>query len=173
LGHFLIARAAQENFKLQEVIFIPCAQSPLKRERPVASDTARMTMLRHGLRGQRWARIWGGEIRSQGISYTVETVRKLTQKLPGKGFYWILGSDQWRLLPSWKHPEELKRNLHFLVFPRPERPKPRRGFRMNEIPLRLDISATGIRRRLQRKLPITGLVLPAVERLLLREGWYL
>lgn len=172
LGHFLVARAARENFKLHEVVFIPCAHSPLKRTRPVASDSARLAMLRSGLRGQDWASVWDGEIRSKGISYTVETVRRLLREFPGKAFYWILGSDQWRLLSSWRNPEELKRNLHFLVFPRPERPRLRRGFRMSEIPLRLDISATEIRRRLQKKLPVTGLVLPSVERLLYRRRWY-
>ena len=172
LGHFLIARAAREKFKLHQVLFIPCAHSPLKRVRPTASDSARITMLRSGLRGQTWAKVWDGEIRAQGISYTEDTVHRLSREYPRKAWYWILGSDQWRLLPSWKNPEHLKRSLHFLVFPRPESPRSRRGFRMNEIPLRIDISATEIRHRLQMKLSVTGLVMPVVERLLLRRGWY-
>lgn len=172
LGHFLIARAALEAFRLREVIFIPCAQSPLKSRRPKASDSARLAILRVGLRRQSWARVWDGEIRKKGVSYTVDTVRNFLRTLPDSSLYWILGSDQWQLLPSWRCPEELGRHLHFLVFPRPERPRPRRGFRMREIPVRFDISATEIRRRLQKKLPVTGMVLPAVETLLRRRGWY-
>ena len=172
LGHFLIARSAREKFRLQEVVFIPCAHSPLKKHRPTASQSARMAMLRSGLRGQSWARIWDGEIRHPGLSYTVDTVRHWRRARPGSCLFWILGSDQWKLLPSWKHPKELARNLHFLVFPRPQSPRPRRGFRMSEIPLRLDLSATEIRRRIRQRLPVSGMVLPAVEKLLMRKGWY-
>jgi len=43
---------------------------------------------------------------------------------------------------------------------------------MREIPLRLDISATEVRRRIQRQLPITGLVPPAVETLIRKHRWY-
>ena len=172
LGHFLIARTAREKFRLQEVVFIPCAHSPLKKCRPTASDSARITMLRGGLRGLGWARIWDGEIRQRGLSYTVDTVRYWCQARPGSVLFWILGSDQWKLLPSWKEPSALARHLHFLVFPRPQSPRPRRGYRMSEIPLRLDISATEIRRRLHQRLPVSGMVLPPVERLLGRKRWY-
>ena len=172
LGHFLIARSAREKFRLQEVVFIPCAHSPLKKHRPTASQSARMAMLRSGLRGQSWARIWDGEIRHPGLSYTVDTVRHWRRARPGSCLFWILGSDQWKLLPSWKHPKELARDLHFLVFPRPERPRNRRGFRMREIPFRIDLSATEVRERIRKKLPIQGLVLPAVEGLIRRKGWY-
>lgn len=167
-----MARTAREKFKLQQVVFIPCAHSPLKRVRPVAGDSARVAMLRGGLRGLPWAKVWDGEIRQRGISYSVDTVGKLRRSFPGSTFFWLLGSDQWDLLPSWKDPDKLRRQLHFLVFPRPRSPRRRAGFRMSEIPLRLDISATDIRQRLQKNLPVTGMVLPAVEKLLLRKGWY-
>ena len=43
---------------------------------------------------------------------------------------------------------------------------------MREIPLRLDISATEVRRRIRENLPITGLVLPNVETLIRKKRWY-
>jgi nicotinic acid mononucleotide adenylyltransferase len=43
---------------------------------------------------------------------------------------------------------------------------------MREIPLRLDISATEVRRRIRKNLPITGLVPPAVETLIRSRRWY-
>jgi len=172
LGHFLIARSALERFGLQRVVFLPCAHSPLKKIRPVASDRARLAMLRKGLQGQRWAEVSDWETRQGGVSYTVDTVRAWQKKHPRASLHWIMGSDQWRLLPSWKEPQELRKKLKFLVFPRPESPRARRGFQMREIPLRLDISATEIRHRIQRKLPLAGLVLPSVERLIQNNRWY-
>jgi nicotinate-nucleotide adenylyltransferase len=172
LGHFLIARTAREMFRLGKVVFLPCAHSPLKKIRPVAGDRARLAMLRQGLKGQGWAAVSDWEIKKGGISYTVDTLRAIQKHHPRASFFWIMGSDQWDLLPSWKEPHELRRKLQFLVFPRPQSPRSRRGFRMKQIPLRLDISATEVRRRIQRQLPITGLVPPAVETLIRKHRWY-
>lgn len=172
LGHFLIARAALEEHGLQKVVFLPCAHSPLKKVRPIASDEARLTMLRRGLRGQGWAEVSDWEIRHGGVSYTVDTVRAWESRYPRSSFFWIMGSDQWDLLPSWKEPQELRKKLGFLVFPRPQPPRPRRGFRMMEIPLRIDISATGIRERVRKRLSIDGLVFPSVRLLIQKKRWY-
>lgn len=129
-------------------------------------------MLRHGLKGQRWAEVSDEEIRGGGISYTIDTVRAWSPRAPRQRLFWIMGSDQWALLPSWKSPGELRKRLHFLVFPRPERPRPRPGFTMSEIPLRIDLSATEIRQRIRKRLPLAGLLLPAVESLVRNNRWY-
>lgn len=172
LAHFLIARTARERFDLQRVIFLPCAQSPLKQRRPVAGDRARLTMLRRGLQGHTWAEVSDWEIRQGGISYTADTVRALERRHPQAVLYWIMGSDQWDLLSSWKEPRVLRQKLRFLVFPRPHPPRTKRGFRMREIPLRLDISATEVRRRIRDRLPIEGMVMPSTERMIRKHGWY-
>lgn len=162
-----------ERFRLRKVIFLPCAHSPLKNVRPVASDPARLAMLRDGLKGQGWAEVSDWETRQGGVSYTVDSVRALQRGNLRRKLFWIMGSDQWDLLPTWKEPGELRKRLYFLVFPRPERPCPRKGFIMREIPLRVDISATEIRRRIRKKNPIEGLVLPVVERMIRKNRWYL
>lgn len=167
-----MARTARESFRLHRVVFLPCAHSPLKKARPVAGDRARLAMLRRGLRGQAWAEVSDWEIQQAGISYTVDTVRVWARRYPRASLFWIMGSDQWDLLPSWKEPRELQEKLEFLVFPRPHPPRRRRGFRMQQIPRRLDISATELRQRLRKHLPITGLVLPAVETLIRKARWY-
>ena len=145
-------------FRLRKVVFLPCAHSPLKKVKPVAENRSRLTMLRRGLAGQSWAEVSDWEIGHGGVSYTVDTVRVWEAKHPRASLYWIMGSDQWDLLPSWREPQELRKKVRFLVFPRPDSPRPRRGFRMQEIPLRLDISATEIRQRAGKKLPLSGLV---------------
>jgi len=172
LGHFLIARTARELFRLRKVVFLPCAHSPLKKGRPVAGDQARLAMLRQGLKGQGWAVVSDWEIKKGGVSYTVDTLRAMQKRHPQSSFFWIMGSDQWELLPSWKEPHELRRNLAFLVFSRPQSLRSRRGFRMKQIPLRFDVSATEVRRRIQQQLSITGLVPPAVETLIHKHRWY-
>jgi nicotinate-nucleotide adenylyltransferase len=129
-------------------------------------------MLQRGLRGQVWARLSDWEIRRKTVSYTVDTAKEWAQRCPKAVLFWIMGSDQWEALASWKEPQQLRRRLRFLVFPRPQKPRLRRGFWMREIPVRIDISATDIRERLRKKQSIHGMVLPEVEKALRQKRWY-
>jgi nicotinate-nucleotide adenylyltransferase len=172
VGHYLIALAARELFSLDQVIFLPCSQSPLKSSRPIASDRARLGWLRVGLKGESWAKVSPWEVDRQGPSYSFEAARHWKTLEPKGELYWILGSDQWSTLPRWKNFKELGDLVKFLVFPRPEIAQPLARMKMKSIPLRLDISATDIRGRLQRGLSVRGLVLPSVEQSLRRSGVY-
>jgi len=129
-------------------------------------------MLQRGLRGQVWARLSDWEIRRKTVSYTVDTAKEWARRFPKAVLFWIMGSDQWEVLASWKEPQQLRRRLRFLVFPRPKKARPRRGFWMREIPVRIDISATDIRERLRKKQSIHGMVLPEVEKALRQKRWY-
>ncbi len=138
----------------------------------MAGDLARLTMLQRGLRGQVWARLSDWEIRRKTVSYTVDTAKEWAKRYPKAVLFWIMGSDQWEALASWKEPQQLRRRLRFLVFPRPQKPRLRRGFWMREIPVRIDISATDIRERLHKKQSIHGMVLPEVEKAIRQKRWY-
>ena len=48
-GHLLVARAAFERLKLDELIFIPCGRSAYKKK--IMPATLRLKMLRSALRG--------------------------------------------------------------------------------------------------------------------------
>jgi nicotinate-nucleotide adenylyltransferase len=163
---------ACEQFSLDQVVFIPCAQSPLKSFQPLAPDAARLGWLKSGLKGQSWAKVSPWEIDRRGVSYSVETARHWKICNPGAGLYWILGSDQWQQLPRWKNFSDLARWVHFLVFPRPRIPHKKTGVRMSVIPARFDISSTEIRMRLKKRLSIKGLVPAELEGQLKRSRFY-
>jgi len=167
-----VARTAWERFFLNRVIFLPCAQSPLKSFQPLAPDSKRLDWLKSGLKGQGWAKVSSWEIDRSGISYSVETARHWKMKNPQAGLYWILGSDQWQQLPRWKNFSDLARLVHFLVFPRPEIPHKKPGVRMSVIPARFDISSTEIRMRLKKGLSIKGLVPTELDGQLTRSRFY-
>ena len=144
----------------------------MKSSRPIASDRARLGWLRSGLKGESWAKVSSWEVDRQGPSYSFEAARHWKTLEPKGELYWILGSDQWSTLPRWKNFKELGYLVKFLVFPRPEIAQPLARMKMKSIPLRLDISATDIRGRLQRGLLVKGLLLPSVEKSLRRSGVY-
>ena len=164
LGHFLIGRTAWESLRLDKVVYLPCAHSPLKSFQPKASPKERLSWLKKGLLGQKWAQASDWEIKRTGVSYSVDTAAYWKMQVPNGDLFWIMGSDQWRVLPQWKDFRRLARWVHFLVFPRPETPKPRRGIHMTILPVRFDVSSTEIRQRVMRGLSIRGLVLEGLEK---------
>jgi nicotinate-nucleotide adenylyltransferase len=161
-----------ENFALDEVIYLPCFQSPLKNAQPIASNVERLRWLKKGLAGERWAKVSAWEIARAGSSYSVDTASHWREKNPNAKLFWIMGSDQWKVLPQWKEFKKLARCVHFIVFPRPVPPKSRNGIRMSLLPVRFDISSTKIRQRLREGLSIRGMVLPQIEKIVQESRFY-
>ena len=157
---------------MDKVVYLPCAHSPLKSSQPKASAKERLSWLKKGLSGQKWAQVSDWEIKRSGVSFSVDTAACWKKKAPQGALFWIMGSDQWSLLPQWKDFRRLARLVHFLVFPRSENPKPLRGIRMTILPVRFDLSSTEIRQRVLRGLSIRGLVLEDLERCICKSRSY-
>ena len=157
---------------MDKVVYLPCAHSPLKSSQPKASAKERLSWLKKGLSGQKWAQVSDWEIKRSGVSFSVDTATYWQKKAPQGALFWIMGSDQWSLLPQWKDLRRLARLVHFLVFPRPENPKPQRGIRMTILPARFDLSSTEIRQRVLRGLSIRGLVLEDLEKCICKSRSY-
>ena len=172
IGHYLVARKVWEDFKPRKVVFLPCAHSPLKRGAPNASNAVRLHCLRRSLRGSKWAEVSDWEIRQKGTSYTVNTARQWMKLYPETKLDWILGSDQWAQIRKWRDYRLLGKMVRFLVFPRPHLPKPIPGLRMKLVPLRLDLSASEIRFRIKEGLPVKGMLLPEVEKIISKKRSY-
>lgn len=170
-GHLIIATRAAEALKLDRVLFIPTAISPLKRARDFASPRDRLAMVRAALRADPLFEASDLEIRRGGTSYTIDTLRALRKSRPGKPVL-ILGADAARLLPQWRSIDEVKRLATFVLVARPGH-RPGRGMPKQyiEVPL-LEISSTGIRERVRRGLSIRYLVPDAVDRYIRRKGLY-
>jgi nicotinate-nucleotide adenylyltransferase len=176
LGHLLVAQAALEEAELDRVVFIPAAQSPFKPDRQLSADTLRAAMLRLALTGKSWASVDTQELERGGISFTIDTVRNYSAKIPEAQFCYLIGSDHVPQLPKWREAAELASRLEFLVIPRPGGvatpfPAPFRGQFLKGFPLGL--SASQIRERVRKALPVDLLVPPGVTELVRNNGLYL
>jgi nicotinate-nucleotide adenylyltransferase len=178
-GHLLLARDALEQCRLDAVLFVPCAQSPLKKAGPLAGETQRLAMLRLALKGE--PRFWLSrcELDRPAPSYAVDTAREIHDAFPRAQLFWLLGHDQWEQLDQWHEPAELRRLVRFIRFPRgeemdkrPSQPSTRERVLDLPQPRRIDISATEIRRRLKSRLPIDQLAPAAVVGYIRRHGLY-
>jgi nicotinate-nucleotide adenylyltransferase len=174
-GHLLLARDALEQARLDAVLFVPCAQSPLKKDRPHVSNAHRLAMLRLALKGEQ--RFWLSrcELDRKGPSYSVDTAAEIAAAFPRAALFWLLGADQFATLPRWHRPAELARRVTFLLFERGG--KPVRGVKAKVLvlprPRRVDISATEIRDRVKSRLPIDCLVPALVAAYIQRRRLYL
>lgn len=171
-GHLITAIRAAEALRLDRVLFIPAAVSPLKRSHDLAPDRHRWALLRLALRGNPLFQASDLELRRGGVSYTVDTLRELRRTTKAL-LFWILGTDAARQLPRWKDPDEVRRLAEFVIVTRPGDRVSRAMAKDHVVraPL-LEISSSEIRDRVRKGLSIRYLVPDAVGRYILRKGLY-
>lgn len=157
-GHVFIASEAQRLCELDEVIFIPCWQSPHKPGRKAEASHHRIAMVELAITGHSWASVSDFEATRTEASYSWQTARHFSEVFPAAKLYWILGVDQWDVIDTWGRPDVLAELLTFIVFGRngmiPEQTPP---FKSIFLPGTFDVSATELREALAEDRPCNGL----------------
>jgi nicotinate-nucleotide adenylyltransferase len=118
-AHLNVAYAALDQLNLDQVVFIPAAQSPLKSRTTQASDADRIEMLRIATAAEPRFAVNTCEIERGGTSYTIDTVSHFRRMQPQASLYWIIGADQFELLPRWHRIEDIAAQITFIVLRRP------------------------------------------------------
>ncbi len=167
-GHLILAREALEQLALDQVIFIPAAQSPHKLARRPTPADVRLEMLRAALAGESDFSIDERELHRPPPSYTIETMEELTRAQAARFFYFI-GSDNLERLETWRRIDDLRALAEFIVLDRTgsSADSPYRTIRRP-----IDISATEIRKRVAEGRSIRYLVPLAVEEIIQRHQLY-
>lgn len=119
-GHLMVAVDAMEQCALDEVVWIPAANAPLRDSGPVASAAARLEMVRLAIRGITQFNVDSCEIERGGTSYAVDTAADLRHRHGGARLFWIIGADQLSRLPRWHKVGELAKAVGFIVANRPD-----------------------------------------------------
>jgi nicotinate-nucleotide adenylyltransferase len=156
IGHLIAAQEAWRLLELDQVIFVPAAEPPHKRGRPVTPAPLRLAMLRAALADDARFAISELELARGGASYTVDTLRQLHAAHPEAELFLLLGADQVRELDTWREPAEVARLATIVAIERGGDPGGWTG-RSIAIP-RIDISSTEIRRRVAAGEPVRYLV---------------
>jgi len=169
-AHLILARDALETLRLDQVIFVPAAISPLKKAAPVASGELRLAMLRAAIKGEPKFAVDDCELRRPPPSYTIDTVEEVQRRNSGTGIYCLIGEDNADRLTKWHRFTVLNKMVHFVVLDRSGQPA---THSYPVIDRKMDISATEIRSRVASGRSIRYLVPPAVEEIIRREKLYL
>lgn len=183
-GHLMLAEQTRLYLNLAKVIFIPAGQPWAKASLPVSPAKHRREMARLAIQGCPYFSLSDIEIKRPGPSYTWETLEELKKIYPDDELYFILGWDNLKALPSWHKPERIIAAAGLAAAPRagfvrPEMPQIEAvlpGISSKTVIMpdpRVDISASDIRLRVKRGLPIEDLVPQPVAAYIRRNGLYL
>ena len=158
-GHLAIAAAAANRFQLDQVLFAPVGQQPLKQPGALTAFEDRLAMVVLACAADaRFVPCNADAPRTDGQpNYTIDTLTAARATLPpGTELFCLVGADSFADLPRWREPERLLTLCEWIVVSRP-------GFALPiaapEAAARVhilngvceDVSATAIRAEIQHR----------------------
>ena len=187
LGHIIVAAEAARQTDAEKVIFVPATRSPLKGFFPEASEADRTAMISLAIADNEKFELSDCELKRQGPSYTLETVRQFRADYGGDAsIYWLMGADSIGDLPVWYRIVELLDECNLSVmyragFAQPDFTRfedvwgPERVEKLRRNVIRtslIDISSTEIRNGLAAGLDVTGMLHPSVADYIRKHNLY-
>ena len=171
LGHLKAARLILHKKLVDEVWLIPCFRHAFDKNLVSSKHRWRMTQLLE----QNNIKAKDIELRREGKSYAIDTIRTLRKKYPQCKFFWIIGSDIIRSgeYKKWKDWEKLKKLAALIVVHRPGFPVGKQAFGRKIVPgIKRKISSTEIRKRIKEGSSIDGLVPVPVKKYIQKHNLY-
>jgi nicotinate-nucleotide adenylyltransferase len=165
LGHLITAQSVREIRKLEKIIFIPAFISPHKSDAITSSAEDRLNMIKIAIEGIPFFDYSEMEIQKGGVSFTIETVKELKNRYDELEF--IIGYDNIFSFHTWKDPDEIMKLTKIVVLKRKSSHPPQFKDKYYQqavfVQTRgIEISATDLRERVKKGLPINFLVPPNV-----------
>ena len=172
-GHLILAEEVREKLKLDKVIFVPTYLPPHKDNPDIASASSRLSMVKLAIKGNRHFLASDIEIKRDGRSYTIDTLREFKKIYPQDELYFIIGSDLLKYLDDWKDLDEIIKMVRFVVATRPGYPLEKIPSRISTIPIRaVDISGFEIRKAIKENKSFRYLVPEAVLKYINKNRLY-
>lgn len=171
-GHLVMADQVGTQLGLDKVYFMPDSTPPHVDKKEAIAAKYRVEMLAAAIKDNPLFDLELCEIERGGISYTYDTMAYLKKKHPNTAYYLIMGADMVNYLPKWHRVAELAKLVQFVGVKRPGyAPRSKYPVLWVDAPL-LEITSTGIRKRVANGESIRYLVPDAVETYIEKEGLY-
>jgi len=181
LGHLVCAQEARWQLELDRVLIVPVGEPPHKRIDDPGREL-RFELCRLAVGSASWLEVSRLEIDRPGPSYTVDTLRTLHEHAPEDELTFIAGGDMAQSLPNWRDPTAVLRLARLAVAERSGVARDDVAARLEPIDPggrvsyfdmpRLDVSSSGVRRRVAEGRPIHYLVPEDVANRIAEIGLY-
>ncbi|MCM3566542.1 nicotinate-nucleotide adenylyltransferase [Neobacillus mesonae] len=119
IGHLLIASEVQNSLNLDEIWFMPNHVPPHKKMPESVKDEERLHMLELAVSDNPAFQVQPIELKREGPSYTVETMKVINETYQNIQFFFIIGADMIEYLPKWHKIDELVNLVQFVGVERP------------------------------------------------------
>lgn len=176
IGHLVAASDTRHALGL-DVVLLVVANRPWQKvgSRDVTPAADRLAVVEAAVGDVEGLEASALEIERGGDSYTVDTMRELTERHPGAELFLVVGGDVVGELDTWIRVDELKKLCDLAVVNRPGSDPPAEvdGWTAHhvEIPA-IDVSGSDIRQRLADGRPIDFLVPAAAVHCIRERGLY-
>jgi nicotinate-nucleotide adenylyltransferase len=118
-AHLLIAEAALERCRLDQILFLPASIPPHKEIAADVSFEHRLTMVELAIADIPAFAASDLEAKRPGASFSVDTLSQLQASQPEDDFYFIIGLDSFRDITTWKDYRQLFQLANIVVASRP------------------------------------------------------
>ena len=173
-GHLVAASEVQQQFDLDEVIFVPTGQPWMKPETTGGEHRYLMTVIATAANPR--FTVSRVDLEREGPTYTIDTLRDVRAERPDAELFFISGADAIAQIFEWKDVQELWDLAHFVAVSRPGHSLsisglPEQGVSSLEVPA-LAISSTDCRNRVNRGFPVWYLVPDGVVQYISKHHLY-
>jgi nicotinate-nucleotide adenylyltransferase len=183
LGHLVCAQEVLLQLELERVLFVPVGEPPHRALDDDPGGEARLEMVELAIAGDERFAASRAELGREGPSYTSRTLEQLRSQAADDELFLILGGDQAAALPTWHEPEKVLELATVAAVERVGWSRSAIGIKVArlrgsdrvrylDMPL-IQISSSGIRRRVREGRPIRYLVPGAVQEYIAGHDLYL
>ena len=200
-GHIQVISHVRETFAIDLIHLIPCGIPPHKPFQNLAPARDRFEMIENTLRAIPGLCVSDLELRRNGPSFTIDTIRQfLDEASPETDPYFILGTDAFFDMGSWKQPIDIFKKINIILMTRAGEKKATkeiaafldfqvsRTYEFDDVSMRfhhpelktvhicrtpeIKISSTLVRSRIKKNQSIHSLVPGPVEEFIIKKGLY-
>lgn len=171
IGHLILAEQVKDNLGLGKVFFVPTNIPPHKEMDILVNSKHRVNMVALSIKDNDCFELLDYEVKREGVSYTIDTIREIKKYFPQDDLHLIIGSELANEFHTWKNFEEIKSLVKIVVGQRKNKPFYGEEFIIVDI-VEIEISSSYIRERLKQGKSIKYFVKDEVEDYIRRHNLY-
>ncbi len=119
IGHLRAGQEIKERLLLDKVVFVPVSVHPFKKKGDLPNKKERFNMLKLATENNPDLEVSEVELKREGVSYTIDTLRHFADSDPDARFYFILGNENFAHIEKWNQYQDLFSYSNFAVIERP------------------------------------------------------